>query len=80
MVLVGINSYIFEPSSDFANMTQIMGGGNREQLKSTFQTKGFSTTGQVGSFINFVPGTYTLVAGDEWGALIILHFEVQSNG
>lgn len=80
MVLVGINSYIFAPSSDFANMTQSLGGGDRILLKSTIITKGFSPTGQVGSFINFSPGTYTLVAGDEWGALIILHFEVQPGG
>jgi hypothetical protein len=25
---------------------------------------------------NFEPGVYTIVAGDEWGALVILHFTV----
>jgi hypothetical protein len=25
---------------------------------------------------NFVTGVYTVVAGDEWGALVVLHFTV----
>jgi hypothetical protein len=28
------------------------------------------------SFSNFSPGIYTVVGGDEWGALVILHFTV----
>jgi hypothetical protein len=25
---------------------------------------------------NFEPGVYTVVAGDEWGALVVVHFTV----
>ena len=25
---------------------------------------------------NFEPGVYTVVAGDEWGTLVILHFTI----
>ena len=29
------------------------------------------------TFSPFAPGTYTMVAGDEWGQIVILHFTVQ---
>jgi len=28
------------------------------------------------TFSNFIPGSYTVVGGDEWGALVILHFTI----
>ena len=28
-------------------------------------------------FVSFAPGPYTVVAGDEWGKVVILHFTVQ---
>jgi hypothetical protein len=35
-------------------------------------------SGPGGSYQAFSPGTYTVVAGDEWGQAVILHFTVAS--
>lgn len=37
----------------------------------------FSTTTVNGAAASLSPGVYTVVAGDEWGALAFLHFEVK---
>jgi hypothetical protein len=38
---------------------------------------GYWASNEVGAaFTNFGPGVYTVVAGDEWGALVVLHFTV----
>jgi hypothetical protein len=78
MILAGIVSYDFQPWSDVAiiytsydsepwsiNMT----------AKVTFA--GFwSGSRPNATFGNFTPGIYTVVGGDEWGALVILHFTI----
>ena len=34
------------------------------------------TTASNSQLTNFAPGVYTVVGGDEWGNLIVLHFTV----
>ena len=50
------------------------------QLKYELVANGYwtkdSTDDYNSSFSNFNPGVYTVVAGDEWGALVVLHFTV----
>jgi hypothetical protein len=76
-ILAGITSYDFQPSSDNAN---IYTSYNSEPLTiamtAEVSAKGFWSPGSKSTFSNFTPGIYTVVAGDEWGALIVLHFIV----
>ena len=38
---------------------------------------GYWASNNVGAtFSNFEPGVYTVVGGDEWGTLVIVHFTV----
>jgi hypothetical protein len=38
---------------------------------------GYWASNNVGAtFTNFEPGVYTVIAGDEWGALVVVHFTV----
>jgi len=81
LVLAGIASYIFQPSSDNASIygSCQSGGGEciSERVNSTVPFAGY----YVGTtFTSFPSGTYTVVAGDEWGDLAILHFEVKGSG
>jgi hypothetical protein len=50
------------------------------QLKYELVANGYwtkdSTDDYNSSFSNFNPGVYTVVAGDEWGALVVVHFTV----
>jgi hypothetical protein len=47
-------------------------------LKDEIGLKGYWTNDSVSQFNNFDPGVYTVIAGDEWGALVILHFTVSN--
>ena len=75
MILGGISSYSFHPLSDRADVM-----GSCEQ--NLCFTGDMNTTAVVrgnwsgGYFVPFPPGAYTVVAGDEWGALLFGHFEV----
>jgi hypothetical protein len=79
MVLSGISSYSFYPLSDRAD---VMGSCEQEPCF----TEDMNTTAVVagnwseGSIVPLPPGAYTVVAGDEWGALLFGHFEVVSTG
>jgi hypothetical protein len=76
-ILARIDAFIFDPLSDSATIIgSDTGSGFGQQLKSTITSKGFWTTDQADSFSNFKPGTYTVVGADEWGALVIIHFDV----
>jgi hypothetical protein len=82
--IYGITSYSFEPSSD---MAAVIEGSNPSPTNSSQQMKyeltingywsddNFSSNSQL---TDFAPGVHTVVAGDEWGALVIVHFTVTS--
>jgi hypothetical protein len=78
-VLSSISSYVFQPSSDTAD---VYGSCEPEpclddiKVGGTLTYTGFWTDEQESTFINFTSGTYTVACGDEWGTLIILHFLV----
>jgi len=75
MILSSIGSYSFYPLSDRADVI-----GSCEQ--SPCFTEEMNTTAPVGgnwsgdSLVPLPPGAYTIVAADEWGALLFGHFEV----
>jgi len=45
-------------------------------MNAEVQINGYWMAGQNLNEDNFAPGVYTVVAGDEWGALVVLHFTV----
>jgi len=75
MILSEISSYSFYPLSDRADVT-----GSCDQ--NPCFTEDMNTTAAVegnwskGSLVSLPPGSYTVVGGDEWGALVFGHFEV----
>jgi hypothetical protein len=80
--IFGITSYSFQPSSD---MAAVIEGSNPSPTNSSQQMKyeltlngywpddNYSSNSQL---TNFAPGVYTVVAGDEWGDLVVVHFTV----
>jgi hypothetical protein len=75
--MLGVVSYGFQPWSDVATIYP----GNPELYSINMTTKATSSGFWTGSrpnatFSNFTPGIYTVVGGDEWGALVILHFTI----
>jgi len=78
MILAGIVSYDFQPGSDVA---AIYTSYDSEPWSINMTAKVTSAGFWIGSrpkatFSNFTPGIYTVVGGDEWGALVILHFTI----
>jgi hypothetical protein len=74
----GIISYDFRPWSDHADVYVDYGlmpwSAN---MTISVTVAGFWTGSSAAAVAsNFTPGMYTLVGGDEWGALVILHFTV----
>jgi len=76
MALAGIQSYLFQPTSDNAT---IYGGctpsgdcGN-ETVSATVSVRGYYPGA---SLTSFPAGVYTVVAGDEWGDIVVSHFVV----
>ena len=51
-----------------------------EAMSSTLSFKGYWNGGTPGAFTDFTPGVYTVVGGDEWGTLAVLHLQVVPNG
>lgn len=80
MILSGINAYAFQPLSDSASVI-----GSCEpnpcftdfKVSSEVTVTGYWSNGQESILGNFTPGVYTVVGGDEWGSLAVLHFIVQ---
>ena len=75
-------SYDFQPLSDIAQVS----GSSAQFPTSTFAiTTTLAETGYWSGSTpkvtkhNFEPGVYTIVAGDEWGNLVILHFTVTNS-
>ena len=48
-------------------------------MSSEITVTGYWINGQEAMLSNFTPGVYTVVGGDEWDALAVLHFVVQGN-
>jgi len=74
-------SYSFQPLLDWTQVIENPANSlnNSQQMKYQLTINGywpddnFSSNSQL---TNFTPGVYTVVAGDEWGALVVLHFTV----
>ena len=80
-ILADISSYIFQPLSDIAAVFQMSEStaGFTAGMNAEFEPAptGYWASNDVGAaFTKFDPGVYTVVAGDEWGALAIVHFTV----
>ena len=80
-ILADISSYVFQPLSDTAAVFQMSEStaGFTAGMNAEFEPAptGYWASNNVGAaFTNFEPGTYTVVAGDEWGALVVVHFTV----
>jgi hypothetical protein len=77
-VILAAVYYTFQPWSNIATIYT----GYDSQPWSTNLTAQVTSAGfWVGgccnaTFSNFTPGIYTIVGGDEWGALVVLHFTV----
>lgn len=77
-ILAGIVSYDFQPASDIA---AIYTSYDSEPWSINMTAEVTSAGFWIGSccnatFSNFTPGIYTIVGGDEWGALVTLHFTI----
>lgn len=72
-----ISYYLFEPSSNFATTNT---DARPLPMNDSFSTSGYWTCNSLiynsGVFYHFGRGTYTVVAGDEWGNIVLLHFTV----
>jgi len=78
-VMGGVRAYVFQPTSGEA---QVIGPCSSNpcfssNMSSTIDAKGFWGTSLI-QFSDFAPGVYTVVAGDEWGNVVLLRFEVVS--
>ena len=70
-------SYSFDPLIDVA----ILNGGdynssNAIRLHIEISINGYWPNNENAPSNNFEPGIYTIVVGDEWGTLVVLHFTV----
>jgi hypothetical protein len=70
--------YDFQPWSDVAAIyTSYDSQPSSIDMTANVTSAGFWTGSPPNaSFSNFTPGIYTVVGGDEWGALVILHFTI----
>lgn len=75
-----VTGYLFQPSSDYAQV--LPGTGNATQMLSKVNVTGTYSGSPAtnNSPTPLAPGTYTAVAGDEWGALVVQQFIVSSDG
>lgn len=77
--MAGITAYDFQPSS---NIASIYGSCDPNpcladvKMNSEVEVKGYWTGSSNATYSDFNPGVYTVVGGDEWGALTILYFTV----
>jgi hypothetical protein len=79
-MMMSVDSYSFHPSSSAADVYGSCTPGFcfTMDVSSASSVSGYwgSGSSQAGNFHRLSPGTYTVAAGDEWGALTILHFVV----
>jgi hypothetical protein len=71
-------SYNFKPSSNIATLFNVSDPNPQTFEMSTTIKATYYWTGHSANSVQhtFDPGVYTVVAGDEWGTLVILHFTV----
>ena len=84
--MFNISSYAFQPRSANASWYPVCTGNDLNSAgcsvpaSATISFNGSWTRGGAlgqGSFLkNLSPGTYTIVGGDEWGGVVMLHFEI----
>jgi hypothetical protein len=75
MFMLLITSYTFQPLSDIASVNSPNPGFNLS-MNSDLTANGYWSGTSAENFVVFPPGIYTIVGGDEWGQLVILHFDV----
>ena len=77
-MLSGISAYAFEPSSDTAAIFQNSGTSPAmtKSMNSKVESTGYWVANPNESLNDFDPGVYTVIGGDEWGDLAIVHFIV----
>jgi hypothetical protein len=77
MILSGINEYDFRPSSDAAIIQTLNpDSALTTKMSAEVQTTGYWTSSPTATLTNFDTGVYTVVGGDEWGTIVIVHFTV----
>ncbi len=75
---VEISSFMFLPSSGAATVVRADNENTQVDSVGASLTIGAGTGANSWSPpISFTPGVYTVLAGDEWGQLVVLHFLVQ---
>lgn len=75
-------SYSFQPSSDVANLILNSDPSfsiKNQEIMAEVPIEGYWNNNSGIPFNGFDPGVYTVVGGDEWGALVILHFTISNN-
>ena len=81
--IANFSDYIFTPKSDLASSVFNETIHSYTPLKYEITTNGYwpvyAAPNYNYSFSTFEPGIYTVVAGDEWGAMVILHFTVSNS-
>jgi len=83
MILSGINSYIFDPASNLANVMGTCTPNPCFKLPIEDQSEVAGSWGETilpflgqATFHQFSPGVYTVAGGDEWGDILLLSFTV----
>jgi hypothetical protein len=80
--IANFSDYIFMPKSDLASSVFNETTHSDAPLKYEITTNGYWPVYAAPYynyfFSTFEPGIYTVVAGDEWGAMVILHFTVSN--
>jgi len=79
LILSGITAYSFYPLSDNADVMGSCDSGPCFSLEMNSSTV-ISGYWNGGTQLPLPSGSYTVVVGDEWGALLLGHFEVNSAG
>jgi hypothetical protein len=80
LILLGMTSFVFAPNSD--NATFCGPSCDTRACPTRLMRFEASLSGywivlvELGGFFAFSPGVYTIVGGDEWGDLLLLHFAV----
>ena len=81
-LLGSIASYVFQPSNDIADIFQTSETNAAiTQMKMNSDVEPTPTGYWIRNdmnifFTDFDPGVYTVVAGDEWGTMVVRHFTV----
>jgi hypothetical protein len=73
-----IAGFVFHPLGDNATYLEVCGPslscqGSEASMTAVMVFSGYYVGG---SFKSFDPGVYTVVGGDEWGGIVLLHFVV----